>query len=134
MHFLHATISRMHANKQHLYHCVHFKPAKEHGNRLAPLAIKNKQATIKGMPKVPEEEAKAIARATLRLKGIVAVKKLKKHKEGNLRLMPRPLKYKSTTEVLRRIPSSAQKRAPYQTSPSCAPCPLFLKSLISTSK
>ena len=65
-------------------------------NRLKPMGIENKHATIKGMPVLKTGDAKMITQAILAMRGINQRKHKEQHEEGNLKLQLRPMAYKGT--------------------------------------
>ena len=65
-------------------------------NRLKPLGIDNKHATIKGMPVLGEKDAKMLTQAILAMRGVNQKKHKDQHEEGNLKLQVRPMAYKGT--------------------------------------
>ena len=63
-----------------------FRACPSRQNRLIDLAIGNKQASIQGMPWLPEDEAKTIAADIVNLKGMCSKQQRDLHDEGNLKL------------------------------------------------
>ena len=81
------------AGEWHLATCTHVT------NRLAPLAISTRQAAIKGMPEIDEEDSKYITRALLTMRGVNQKIHKIAHDAGSLELCPKPISFKGTSHA-----------------------------------
>ena len=72
----------------------HFHSAVGRGNRLKQAGVSNKHAAIKGIPKIPSNEAELITTAILAMKGAGAKKHRDAHQKGKLTLRSKPLAYR----------------------------------------
>ena len=73
--------------KQDEWHC---QTCQARSNRLEELAISNRHAAIRGMPKMIEQDAKRVTAAILAMRGVNQRKQKLIHQDGNLRLHRRP--------------------------------------------
>ena len=64
-------------------------------NRLRTAAVENKQAAIKGILCISDEEASSITRMVLALRGINGKKQIEAWEKGELRAVPQKLKLQS---------------------------------------
>ena len=67
------------------------------GNRLKPLGIDNRHASIAGMPMLTNEDGKMVTQAILAMRGVSQKEHELMHDEGNLELQVRPMAYKGTS-------------------------------------
>ena len=77
----------------------HVGTAYNRQNRLSKLAITNKHACIRGVPKVNAEEAEAITEAILAMRGAHRKKQKEALKEGHLEIQKRSFAYKGTSDI-----------------------------------
>ena len=94
------------------------------------LAIANRHAAIKGMPKIKAIDAKRVTAAILAMRGVNQSKQKQTHQEGNLKLHRRPLAYKGLSRAWLRHFSIAKedddwtKEPKHEEEPDVAPIPL----------
>ena len=67
-------------------------------NRFETIAISNRHAAIKGMPKLSDQDARKVNSAILAMRG-VNQKNKQAHQEGKLKLHRRPLAYKGLSRA-----------------------------------
>ena len=88
----------------------HLHTCEARSNRMEELAISNKHAGIKGMPRLEEEEARKVTAAVLAMRGVNQRKQKQVHQEGNLKLHRRPLAYKGLSRAwLRNLNKARQE-------------------------
>ena len=86
-------------------HCIakedewQLQPCEARKNRMEALAICNKHAGIKGMPRLNDQEAKRVTAAVLAMRGVNQKKQKLAHQEGNLKLHRRPMAYKGLSRA-----------------------------------
>ena len=68
-------------------------------NRLGALAISSRQASIKGMPAMTEEDSKYITKALLAMRGVNQKVHKAAHENGTLKLSPKPFAYKGNSHA-----------------------------------
>ena len=81
-------------------HCVSqedewmFQTCNRRDNRLQPLAVHNKHASIKGIPQLTPKMVEEAAKVIILLKGVYQKKHKAAHENGQLRLHRKPMAYK----------------------------------------
>ena len=65
-------------------------------HRLKDAAIENRQAAIKGLPKIEDEDAEKIMKVIQAMRGISKKKQIEMWKEGDLKVMPQKLRTRGT--------------------------------------
>ena len=117
-------------------HCLtkqdewHFQTCQARLNRMEQLAIANRHAAIKGMPKLSQEDARRVTAAILAMRGVNQRKQKQTHQDGNLKLHRRPLAYKGLSRAWLRNYSMAKEvddwtKAPrHEDGPGVQPIPL----------
>ena len=73
------------------------------------LAIANRRAARKGMPKLSQEDARRVTAAILAMRGVNQRKQKQIHQEGNLKLHRRTLAYKGLSRAWLRNYSMAKE-------------------------
>lgn len=69
----------------------------EYSNRLEALAISSRQASIKGMPAMTEDDSKYNTKPLLAMKGVNQKVHKPAHHNGTLKLSPKPFAYKGNS-------------------------------------
>ena len=72
------------------------------------LAISNRHAAIRGMPKLNDDDARRVTAAILAMRGVNQRKQKLTHQDGNLKLHRRPLAYKTLSRALLRNCANAK--------------------------
>ena len=77
----------------------HLTTCKNISNRLGALAISSRQAAIKGMPEISEEDSKYITKTLLAMRGVNQKIHKAAHDAGTLKLSPKPFALKGTSHA-----------------------------------
>ena len=88
----------------------HLETSYANRNRLANAAVANRQAAVRGMPVVTDDDARRIMRTFLAMKGITKKKQLELWESGQLKLLPGDLKMQGTSHKWRSMAGSAARR------------------------
>ena len=67
-------------------------------HRLRDAAIENRQAAIKGLPKIEDEDAAKIMKVILAMRGINKKKQIEAWREGHLQVRPQKLKIQGAAQ------------------------------------
>ena len=100
-------------------------------NRLAPLAISSRQAAIKGMPEIDEEDSKYITRALLAMRGVNQKIHKIAHDAGSLKLYPKPFAFKGTSHAWMRNLKKKDQMQDWTVEPALPDGPRLIKKPLS---